>query len=64
MKDAARRKIEELIERFSRNSDVYKSGSYNEAQTRREFIEPFFEAFGWDVYNRAGYAEQYKDVVH
>jgi type I restriction-modification system DNA methylase subunit len=64
MKDAARRKIEELIERFSRNSDVYKSGSYNEAQTRREFIEPFFEALGWDVYNRAGYAEQYKDVVH
>src|SRR3990167_1921510 len=64
MKDAARRRVEELIERFSRNIDAYKSGSYNEAQTRREFIEPFFELLGWDVYNKAGYAEQYKDVVH
>ncbi|HBR17548.1 MAG TPA: hypothetical protein DD725_08090, partial [Deltaproteobacteria bacterium] len=51
MKDAARRRVEELIERFSRNIDAYKSGSYNEAQTRREFIEPFFELLGWDVYN-------------
>ena len=64
MKDVAKRKTEDIVERFSRNIDVYKSGSYNEAQVRREFIEPFFEVLGWDVYNKAGYAEQYKDVVH
>ena len=64
MKDVAKRKTEDIVERFSRNIDVYKSGSYNEAQVRREFIEPFFEVLGWDVYNRQGYAEQYKDVVH
>ncbi len=64
MKDVAKRKTEDIVERFSRNIDVYKSGSYNEAQVRREFIEPFFEGLGWDVYNRQGYAEQYKDVVH
>lgn len=31
---------------------------------RREFIDPFFEALGWDVANKQGYAEAYKDVVH
>jgi len=53
-----------LIERFERNLDAYKSGAYNETQVRREFIDPFFEALGWDVNNTAGHAEAYKDVIH
>ena len=64
MKNEAKNRIEELTDRFRRNVDVYKNGAYNETQVRREFIDPFFEALGWDVANRAGYAEQYKDVVH
>ena len=56
--------IHELVERFDRNRDVYRSGMYNETQARREFIDPFFEALGWDVNNRQGYAEAYKDVIH
>ena len=56
--------IMELIERFDRNIDAYKSGAYNETQTRHEFIDPFFEALGWDVNNTAGNAEAYKDVIH
>ena len=56
--------IHELVERFDRNRDVYRSGQYNETQARREFIDPFFEALGWDVNNRQGYAEAYKDVIH
>ncbi|MBA3070945.1 MAG: restriction endonuclease subunit M, partial [Nitrospirae bacterium] len=54
----------QLIERFDRNVDAYKSGQYNETQLRREFIDPFFEVLGWDVNNRQGYAEAYKDVIH
>lgn len=54
----------ELVERFERNLEAYKSGQYNETQVRREFIDPFFMALGWDVDNRQGYAEAYKDVVH
>lgn len=57
-------KILELIERFQRNTDAYKSSSYNETQLRREFIDPFFKVLGWDVDNEQGYAEPYKDVVH
>jgi hypothetical protein len=53
-----------LIERFSRNREAYHSSGYNEAQTRREFIDPFFKALGWDLDNIGGLAEAYKDVIH
>ena len=56
--------IAALIERFGRNVDAYRAGRYNETQIRREFIDPLFTALGWDVANRAGYAEAYKDVIH
>ena len=53
-----------LIDRFEQNRESYKSQGYNETQVRREFLDPFFEALGWDVDNRQGYAEAYKDVIH
>ncbi|HHT9130088.1 MAG TPA: type I restriction endonuclease, partial [Candidatus Brocadiaceae bacterium] len=56
--------ILELIERFDNNSEAYRSGAYNETQLRREFVDPFFKALGWDVNNEKGYAEAYKDVIH
>jgi adenine-specific DNA-methyltransferase len=57
-------RIKELIETFENNLESYKKGNYNETQVRREFIDPFFEELGWDVTNRQGYAEAYKDVIH
>ncbi len=56
--------ISELLERFERNEEEYRSGAYNETQLRRDFIDPFFEALGWDVNNRKGYAEAYRHVIH
>jgi len=53
----------ELVERFRDNRDLYTSQNYNEEQTRAEFIDPFFEALGWDVPNRAGNSPAYMDVV-
>ncbi len=53
-----------LVERFQHNRDSYKGPGYNETQLRREFLGPFFEALGWDVPNRQGHAEAYKDVIH
>ncbi len=58
------KQISDLVERFERNIEAYRSPAYNETQLRIEFIDPFFEALGWDVTNKAGYAEQYKDVIH
>ena len=56
--------IGELIERFAYNEKQYCSNTYNETQTRREFIDPFFEALAWDVNNSKGYSEKYKEVIH
>ena len=56
--------IADLVERFARHRDAYRSGRYNETQLRREFIDPFFKALGWDIDNERGYAEAYKDVIH
>ncbi len=64
MKEEAKQKIKKLVERFRYNLDVYKKSTYNETQVRIEFIDPFFEAMGWDVGNKQDHAEQYKDVVH
>ena len=57
-------RIKKLIETFDNNLESYKKGNYNETQVRREFIDPFFEELGWDVSNKQGYAEAYKDVIH
>lgn len=58
------REIQELIARFEQQLDAYRSGRYNETQVRREFLDPFFKALGWDIDNEQGCAEAYKDVIH
>ena len=60
----APRSVVDLVDRFHNNLDAYKHGIYNETQVRREFIDPLFTELGWDVDNKQGYAEAYKDVVH
>jgi type I restriction-modification system DNA methylase subunit len=57
-------KIAELVKRFEEHREAYLSGAYNETQLRREFIDPFFKALGWDIDNEGGSAEAYKDVIH
>ena len=56
--------VVDLVERYQRHATDYASSSYNETQVRREFIDPFFETLGWDINNKQGYAEAYKDVIH
>ena len=61
---AAPDSIRALCETFALHRDHYTSASYNETELRREFLDPFFTALGWDVDNKAGYADAYKDVIH
>ena len=56
--------IKNLIDRFNENQASYSASGYNEMQLRQEFLNPFFEALGWDVSNKQGYAEAYKEVIH
>jgi len=61
---AAPEKIIELVERFRRNRATYVKAGYNETQLRREFLDPFFHALGWDVDNAVGHAPSMQEVVH
>ncbi len=56
--------ILQLVENFDTHRRAYLSQDYNEAQVRLEFINPFFEALGWDMFNKQNYASAYKDVIH
>jgi len=58
------KKIIELVERFRQNAQDYCATDYNETELRREFIDPFFKALGWDMDNERGAPQTHKDVVH
>jgi len=60
----AQKKISDLVTRFGEQIDSYKNSNYNETQTRRDFIDPFFKALGWDIDNEQGSAEAYREVIH
>jgi hypothetical protein len=59
----APKKVDELIERFSRNIEDYRRVSYKETQVRTDFIDPLFKALGWDIHNQQGLDEQSREVV-
>ncbi len=48
--------VAELVDRFERDRKVFQSPDYKEEQLRLEFLNPFFEALGWDVYNKQGWS--------
>jgi len=53
-----------LVDRFNQQADRIRSPDYNEATLRIDFVNPMFHQLGWDIDNRQGYAEQYREVVH
>lgn len=56
--------IQHLVERFGFHLPSYLRGQKNETELRRQFLDPFFHALGWDVDNNKGYSEAYKEVAH
>lgn len=51
-KEKAKEEIKRLVEKYERIANSGKLKSYNEERTKNEFIEPLFEALGWDLRNR------------
>jgi type I restriction-modification system DNA methylase subunit len=45
----AREKIGKLVETFKASEERYLSPNYKEAEARKDFIDKFFIALGWDV---------------
>ena len=54
-KETAYQQIQALVNRFDEQIESYRSGDYNETLTRRDFIDPFFKALGWDIDNTMVY---------
>jgi len=52
-KQEAKLQVEKLVEKYQRILEAGKIKSYNEAQSRNEFIEPLFGYLGWDMRNLA-----------
>jgi hypothetical protein len=51
-----------LVSRFKAHEPAYMHSSYNEDNTRAEFIDPLFTLLGWDIDNASGATEKFKDV--
>ena len=47
--DAALKRVSELVETFRLNESQYQTAEYSEAAVRKDFIDKFFTALGWDV---------------
>jgi len=56
--------VKRLVDHFDQNRKVFVSPDYKEEQLRLEYLNPLFSALGWDVYNRAGLSETFKQVIH
>ena len=52
-----------LVERFDEQRPAYLAGKYNETQLRNDYLNPLFEALGWDVQNHKGRSEKYREVI-
>lgn len=63
-KEEAYNGIKELVEKFKSNYKQFHSSDYNETLTRQDFINPFFEYLGWDISNKEGLSQTYRDIIH
>lgn len=63
-KEEAYNGIKELVEKFKSNYKQFHSSDYNETLTRQDFINPFFEYLVWDISNKEGLSQTYRDVIH
>ncbi len=58
-----RKEVQSLVTKFDKDKNHYLQRGYPEAQVRIDFLNPFFEALGWDIENRANKPPHERDVV-
>lgn len=58
-----RETLQTLISKFEKDRNHYLSRGYLEAQVRIDFINPLFNALGWDIENRAQKPPHERDVI-
>lgn len=52
-----------LVEKYKSNRDFYRTSRFNETQVRTEFLDPLFEALGWDIRNMSGKSTNEREVL-
>jgi hypothetical protein len=55
--------IKSLVEKYEAQKASYQANIYDEAQTRQDFIDRFFEALGWDIHNQNSEIETLREVT-
>jgi type I restriction-modification system DNA methylase subunit len=55
--------IRDLVEKFDRNIEYYKSAAFDEEDVRQEFLNPLFAALGWNIAN-TGLSPDQREVIH
>ena len=56
------KELTRLVEAFGRRLAELKQPGYAEAQLRSDFLDPFFDALGWDMANRQGLIQREREV--
>jgi len=59
----APKEIESLVNNFKLHEESLKHSHYSETSLCADYLNPLFEALGWDVLNKSGYSESYRDVI-
>lgn len=55
--------INELVEKYRNNRDLYILPNYNETQLRADFLDPLFELLGWDIKNSQAKSTNEREVL-
>ncbi len=58
-----RENLHSLVSKFEQDKNHYLQKGYPEAQVRIDFLNPFFDALGWDIENKAHKPPHERDVI-
>lgn len=58
-----RENLHSLVAKFEQDKNHYLQKGYPEAQVRIDFLNPFFDALGWDMENKAHKPPHDRDVI-
>ncbi|WP_010262002.1 Eco57I restriction-modification methylase domain-containing protein [Treponema primitia] len=58
------KKIGILVETYESHYEQYHRSTYNETEVRVDFVNPLFQALGWDVLNERRLPQHLREVKH
>ncbi|WP_414843484.1 type I restriction endonuclease, partial [Actinobacillus equuli] len=59
----AKQQLVALVKKYDAEKEFYSLSSYNEAQLRTDFLDPFFSILGWDIGNSKNKRTSEREVI-